>query len=63
MQPQNFESWLALGEYDLQHGRPQLALTSLDKATSLNVNSIQGAKDVAQAKAAIAAARANGAAR
>jgi cytochrome c-type biogenesis protein CcmH/NrfG len=60
MQPQNFESWLALGEYDLRHGRPQLALRSLNKTMALNVNSVPGLSDVAQAKAAIAAARANG---
>jgi hypothetical protein len=58
VQPKNFQSWLQLAGYDLQHGQPRLALRSLKKTLSLNVNSIQAGLEVAQANAAIAARKA-----
>jgi hypothetical protein len=54
VQPRNFQSWLELASYDLQHGQPRLALGSLTKTLSLNVNSVQASQEVAQANAAIA---------
>ena len=36
LQPENSESWLALGTYDLDHGHPAPALPSLRRAVALN---------------------------
>jgi len=58
VQPQNFQSWLQLAGYDLQHGHPRVALSELTRTLSLNVNSVQAAQEVARADAMIAARQA-----
>jgi hypothetical protein len=58
VQPQNFQSWLQLATYDLQHGHPRLALSELTKTLSLNVNSVPAGQEVEQANATIAAQQA-----
>ena len=58
VQPENFESWLALADYDLRHNAPARALVSLRKTLSLNVNSVQAFQEVAQANAELAARQA-----
>lgn len=53
VQPQNADSWLQLGTYDLQHRRPQVALAELGRAHQLDVNSNVTAQELTQAVAAI----------
>jgi hypothetical protein len=36
LQPRNFESWLALGDYDGSQGRPRLALREIERAYALD---------------------------
>ena len=55
VQPDNSDSWLQLGSYDLQQGDPRPALVSLRKAVALNVNSVQGVQAIARANAAVVA--------
>ena len=63
VQPQNFQTWLQLAGYDLQHGHPRLALSELTKTLSLNVNSVLAGQQAAQANAMIAAQQARSATR
>jgi hypothetical protein len=63
VQPHNFQTWLQLAGYDLQHGHPRLALSELTETLSLNVNSVVAGKEVSQANAMIAAQEARSATR
>lgn len=54
-QPDNYESWLQLGSFDLGNHHPKLALTSLSRALALNPTVPSTGLAVQQARAALAA--------
>jgi hypothetical protein len=58
LQPHNYESWYALGTYDLAHNHPPLALASLERAYALNPTVLTTKDSLIQARAAVAAAAA-----
>ncbi|HXB64384.1 MAG TPA: O-antigen ligase family protein [Solirubrobacteraceae bacterium] len=47
LQPANFHTWQALGEYDLQHGQPQAALQALRAAVYLNPEAVAPRVEIA----------------
>ncbi len=53
-QPQNAQTWLTLGEFDLRYHRPGSAIVSLAKAKALDLSSTQAEQDLAQAHAELA---------
>jgi tetratricopeptide (TPR) repeat protein len=53
LQPENRDSWLALGQYDLAHGQPQRALPSLRRAVALDPTVPETVDTLNQALAAI----------
>lgn len=48
LQPANFHTWQALGEYDLQHGQPQAALQALRAAVYLNPEAVAPRAQIAE---------------
>jgi hypothetical protein len=48
LQPSNFHTWQALGEYDLQTGQPQAALQALRAAVYLNPEAVAPRSEIAQ---------------
>jgi predicted Zn-dependent protease len=55
LQPENPDTWQALGSYDLSHGRLAVALNELTKAYALHVNSTQLAQLIQKARSELAA--------
>ncbi|HUO74229.1 MAG TPA: O-antigen ligase family protein [Solirubrobacteraceae bacterium] len=51
LQPQNPNTWLALGTYDLQRARPALARADFGRALTLDLNSSAAIAGIAQASA------------
>ncbi|MHB8689922.1 MAG: O-antigen ligase family protein [Solirubrobacteraceae bacterium] len=58
-QPENYRSWLYLGEFDLHHGRPRAALVSLGRAAHLNPADYSTYLDLGTAGAAVKGSRGN----
>jgi hypothetical protein len=55
LQPQNYDSWLALGEFDLQHHQPRRALGSLERALTLAPTTVpETGEAIAKARAELA---------
>ncbi|MGH2866204.1 MAG: O-antigen ligase family protein [Solirubrobacteraceae bacterium] len=54
LQPENRDSWLALGQYDLAHGQPRRALASLRRAVALDPTLGEAVDALNQARAASA---------
>ncbi|MGI9183944.1 MAG: O-antigen ligase family protein [Solirubrobacteraceae bacterium] len=52
LQPENRDSWLALGQYDLAHGQPHRALVSLRRAVALDPSMAEAIDSLNQALAA-----------
>ena len=48
LQPSNFHTWQALGEYDLRTGQPQAALQALRATVYLNPEAVAPRADIAQ---------------
>ncbi len=48
VQPANFHTWQALGEYDLQHGQPRAALQALQAAVYLNPEAVAPRSAIAE---------------
>jgi hypothetical protein len=48
LQPSNFKTWQALGEYDLETDRPQAALSALRAAVYLNPEAVAPRPDIAE---------------
>jgi hypothetical protein len=55
LQPDNYESWYALGTYDLARNQPRLALRSLERASGLNPTLIVIQESLTQARSAAGA--------
>ncbi len=47
LQPSNFKTWQALGEYDLRIGQPQAALQALRAAVYLNPEAVAPRAEIA----------------
>jgi hypothetical protein len=56
LQPDNYESWYALGTYDLGRNQPRRALVSLERAYSLNPTILATQESLTQARNAAGAA-------
>ena len=55
LQPQNYDSWLSLGEFDLSHHQPRRALGSLERALALAPTTVPKTSEaIAQARAELA---------
>jgi hypothetical protein len=55
LQPQNYDSWLQLGSFDLQNHQPRLALPSLERALTLAPSTVAAIPEaLAQARAELA---------
>jgi O-antigen ligase len=48
LQPSNFKTWQALGEYDLRAGQPQASLAALEAAVYLNPEAVAPRADIAE---------------
>jgi cytochrome c-type biogenesis protein CcmH/NrfG len=49
-QPENPQTWLMLGEFDLGEHHPRIALRSLERARQLDLGSAEIAQQIAQAE-------------
>jgi cytochrome c-type biogenesis protein CcmH/NrfG len=59
-QPQNAQTWLQLGEFDLNAHHPRAALGSLAKAKMLDLSSYQVVADISRANAELTSAGSTG---
>ena len=55
LQPQNYDSWLSLGEFDLSQHQPRRALGSLERALALAPTTVPATSEaIVQARAELA---------